>query len=241
MAHPPQLPTSILYTLRYALALALLLLLAACTPMASTPAAPASTTPPAAAGATAPATDPSPAVAGTPLATPPAAAAPAGTPAANCQQAAQAVAQTEGPYFKAGAPQRASLLEPGMAGTRLVLMGQVMTPTCVPLAGAKLDFWQADDAGGYDNAGYKLRGYVVADEQGRYRVETIVPGLYPGRTRHIHVKVQPPGQPALTTQLYFPDEPRNQSDGIFHRDLVIKMSDAAGGKSGVFDFVLRGG
>ena len=45
--------------------------------------------------------------------------------------------------------------------------------------------------------------------------ETIVPGKYPGRTRHYHVKVQAPGRSILTTQLYFPGEPGNDGDRIF--------------------------
>src|SRR5215813_4811291 len=115
--------------------------------------------------------------------------------------------QTEGPYWKPSSPQRASLLEPGMAGTRLVVEGLVLATDCRPIAGAVIDVWQADDEGRYDNAGYRLRGHQVATAAGRYRVETIVPGVYPGRTRHIHVKVQAPGRPPITTQLYFPGEP----------------------------------
>ena len=65
-----------------------------------------------------------------------------------------------------------------------------------------------------------------------------MPGLYPGRTRHIHVKVQGPNMPILTTQLYFPDEPQNATDSIFHPDLVMALQDVADGKAGVFDFVL---
>jgi protocatechuate 3,4-dioxygenase beta subunit len=41
--------------------------------------------------------------------------------------------------------------------------------------------------------------------EGRYRFRTILPALYPGRTRHYHFKVQAPEQPVLTTQLYFPE------------------------------------
>jgi protocatechuate 3,4-dioxygenase beta subunit len=148
------------------------------------------------------------------------------------------LAQTEGPYYTPNTPERASLLEPGITGTKLVLTGSVLTTGCQPVARALLDFWHCDDAGVYDNAGFRLRGHQFADEQGRYTLETIVPGVYPGRTRHIHVKVQAPNQPALTTQLYFPDEPGNSRDGIFHPDLVMAMQDAADGKSAAFDFVL---
>ena len=115
--------------------------------------------------------------------------------------------QTEGPYFTRDSPERATLLEPGIAGQRLVLSGTVLSLDCRPLAGALLDFWQADADGAYDNQGYRLRGHQFTDADGRYRLETVVPGLYPGRTRHIHVKVQSKGGPVLTTQLYFPDVP----------------------------------
>jgi protocatechuate 3,4-dioxygenase beta subunit len=147
-------------------------------------------------------------------------------------------AQTEGPFFKAGAPQRTSLLEPGVTGTTLLITGYVLTTDCRPVSGARLDFWQADDRGQYDNTGFRLRGYQLTDSAGRYHLETIVPGLYTGRTRHIHVKVQAPNLPALTTQLYVPGEPRNQSDGIYNQALLLTMRDTAGGKSGTFTFIL---
>ncbi len=149
--------------------------------------------------------------------------------------------QTEGPYFKPNSPARASLIEPGMPGTRLVVEGSVLTADCKPVPRALLDFWQADAAGRYDNEGQRLRGHQLTDDAGHYRLETVVPAQYPGRTRHIHVKVQAPGRPALTTQLYFPGESANQRDGIFDPKLVMKVRDVEGGKIGAFDFVLRGG
>jgi len=149
--------------------------------------------------------------------------------------------QTEGPYFKPNSPARASLVEPGMSGTRLVVEGSVLTADCKPVPRALLDFWQADAAGRYDNEGQRLRGHQLTDDAGHYRLETVVPAQYPGRTRHIHVKVQAPGRPALTTQLYFPGESANQRDGIFDPKLVMKVRDVEGGKIGAFDFVLRGG
>jgi protocatechuate 3,4-dioxygenase beta subunit len=148
------------------------------------------------------------------------------------------VPQTEGPFYTPDTPQRQSLLEPGMAGTKLVVSGYVYDTACQPIPGALLDFWQADDAGVYDNTGYRLRGHQFADDEGRFVLETIVPGLYTGRTRHIHVKAQASNQPVLTTQLYFPDEPANASDGIFDPALVMDVEDAAGGEVGFFTFVL---
>lgn len=147
--------------------------------------------------------------------------------------------QTEGPFYTPKTPKRTSLIETGMPGTKLVLKGYVLTTSCTPVANALLDFWQADDTGAYDNVGYTLRGHQFTDEQGRYLLETIVPGLYPGRTRHIHVRVQAPNQPILTTQLYFPDEPGNDSDSIFHPDLLVTMQNNDDGKAATFNFVLN--
>src|SRR5438034_9655192 len=149
-------------------------------------------------------------------------------------------AQTEGPYFKPGSPARTSLLEPGMAGTRLALSGRVLSRDCRPIAGARLDFWQADASGTYDNAGYRLRGNQTTGSDGRYVLETIVPGEYPGRTEHIHVKVQAPGSGALTTQLYFPGVSANQQDSIFDARLLLKVQPSATGLTATFDFVLDG-
>jgi protocatechuate 3,4-dioxygenase beta subunit len=144
------------------------------------------------------------------------------------------LAQTEGPYFTPNSPERASLLEAGMAGRRLVVAGTVLTPDCRPVRRALLDFWQADDAGQYDNQGYRLRGHQFSDAEGGWRLETVVPGLYTGRTRHIHVKVQAPDGPVLTTQLYFPGEPANDRDGLFDQALLMDVS----GDRASFTFVL---
>jgi len=102
-----------------------------------------------------------------------------------------------------------------------------------------VDFWQADDDGRYDNVGYRLRGHQFTDAAGRYRLETIVPGLERGRTRHIHVKVQAPNQRVLTTQRSFPGEPRNAQDGIFNGAMVMDVQEIGGGKAATFNFVLN--
>ncbi|MGH2405118.1 MAG: intradiol ring-cleavage dioxygenase [bacterium] len=147
--------------------------------------------------------------------------------------------QTEGPFFKPRSPQRTSLIEPGMPGTKIVVAGYVVTRTCRPIPRALVDFWHADDMGEYDNTGFRLRGHQFTDEAGRYYLETVVPGLYPGRTRHFHVKVQAANQPVLTTQLYFPGEARNLNDGIFHPKLLMNVRETAGNRVGTFNFVLN--
>ena len=161
---------------------------------------------------------------------------------ADCRMTAPlTVAQTEGPYYRQGSPERTSLLEPGMAGTKLVVTGYVLTPDCRPVARAWVDFWQADAQGAYDNAGYRLRGHQFTDAEGRFRLETVVPGEYPGRTPHIHVKVQAPNGPVLTSQVYFPAAASaNQRDGIFNAALLLKDVRASGDSAtGRFDFVVN--
>lgn len=133
--------------------------------------------------------------------------------------------QMEGPFFTPLSPERVSLLEADMRGPRMVLKGQVVDSACRPLAGALLDFWQCDDQGRYDNQGYRLRGHQLANRQGAFSLSTLLPGEYPGRTPHIHVKVQPVNGRVLTTQLYLPDHPRNQRDFLFDPRLVVTKKD----------------
>jgi protocatechuate 3,4-dioxygenase beta subunit len=152
--------------------------------------------------------------------------------------------QTEGPYFKAHSPRRHSLASSRASGERLLLTGFVLTRGCRPVAGAVLDLWQADAWGAYDNAGYDLRGHELTDGQGRYWFETVVPAPYPGRTPHIHVRIQAPGGRALTTQLYLPNEPRNARDSIFDPALVLSLERVNASRRdepplvGRYDFVL---
>jgi protocatechuate 3,4-dioxygenase beta subunit len=152
--------------------------------------------------------------------------------------------RTEGPYFTRNSPLRPSLLEKGMGGMPLVLSGRVRSADCAIIPGALLDFWQADADGRYDNQGFRLRGHQFTDAQGRYRLETVMPGLYPGRTRHLHVKVQARDGPVLTTQLYFPGEAANRQDGLFSSALLVSVVEpsappAAGRVQASFDFVIR--
>jgi protocatechuate 3,4-dioxygenase beta subunit len=146
--------------------------------------------------------------------------------------------QTEGPYFTPDSPERTSLLDDGMPGERIALAGFVLDRRCRPVAGALLDLWHCDAAGVYDNDGYRLRGHQFSDAQGRFVFETIVPGKYPGRTRHYHIKVQAPRQHILTTQLYFPGEPGNDSDSIFDPTLLLDIPLGRGPNLARYDFVL---
>jgi protocatechuate 3,4-dioxygenase beta subunit len=149
------------------------------------------------------------------------------------------VRQGDGPFFKPKSPERGDLREPGAQARPAELSGFVLTRSCRPLLGAVVDLWHADEKGEYDNIGFRYRGHVITGPDGAYRFRTIVPAVYTGRTRHYHVKVQAPGSRLLTTQLYFPNEPANSRDGLFQRELLMRVADAGDGFIGLFDFVLN--
>jgi hypothetical protein len=140
--------------------------------------------------------------------------------------------QGEGPYYTPNTPERNSLLEKGMEGEMFILIGYVLNENCQPIPGAWLDFWQADTNGDYDNVGYTLRGHQYTDTQGRYYLETVLPGLYDSRPiEHIHVKVQAPNGEILTSQLYFPNQPVE--------NLTVPLQEQDGYWLGFFNFVVR--
>jgi protocatechuate 3,4-dioxygenase beta subunit len=157
----------------------------------------------------------------------------------HCDEAGPATrAQTEGPFFRAGSPGRDDLVEPGSKARQVVLSGFVLTRGCNPVARAVVDIWHADEKGAYDTRGFRYRGRVYTDEKGRYRVRTIEPALYPGRTRHYHVNVAAGGKLLLTTQLYFPGEPANRRDGLFRKELLMEIDRKGNPMAARFDFFI---
>ncbi len=143
----------------------------------------------------------------------------------------------EGPYYTAQAPARERLAEDDEPGEPLLLTGRLLTAGCArPLAGYLLDVWHADDSGAYDNEGFTLRGVFTTDDEGRFAIETILPGRYPDRpVRHVHLKLRDPaGEELLTTQIYFEGDeqlagggypgPRARLDGgIAEVDLILDV------------------
>ena len=146
--------------------------------------------------------------------------------------------QGPGPFYKPRSPERADLVERGGKGRVFELSGRVLTRSCRPIEGALVDLWHCDENGDYDNQGFRYRGHQFAGGGGLYRFRTVQPALYPGRTRHFHVKVQAPNRPVLTTQLYFPSEAQNARDFLFDKRLLMLVAEAGDGLTGRFDFVL---
>lgn len=152
-----------------------------------------------------------------------------------------------GPYYKAGAPMDDDIAD-DLEGDLLLIQGRVFGCDCeTPLAGALVDIWQANADGAYDGAGFVLRGKVLTDGDGFYRMLTVVPGWYLNgaqfRPAHVHYKVSHENGLALTTQLYFEGDPYLDVDPFVKPSLVKPLSDAmvkpgVMGKSTTFDIVL---
>jgi len=163
-------------------------------------------------------------------------------PVALAQQCRVTPRDALGPFYVKGAPALADLCASGAGGTqKLTVSGRVLgMPDCAPLAGALVEVWQADNQGDYtqvtagkrDDPGCLLRASLTTDAGGRYRFQTIVPGEYPGRPRHIHYRVSAKGHAALVTQLYFAPE-----RGI-PNELVVKMAQKDGAFAASFDVTL---
>jgi protocatechuate 3,4-dioxygenase beta subunit len=151
----------------------------------------------------------------------------------------------EGPFYKAGAPERSSLWESGMRGNKLTVAGRVLNTRCEPIAYATVDAWQCDSDGVYDNTGYRLRGKLKTDGKGRYELVTVLPPPYKVsesryRPAHIHLKLSAPGSKVLTTQLYFDGDRWNAVDNAYRKSLTLRPAAALNGaKTASFDFHLR--
>lgn len=160
------------------------------------------------------------------------------TPAVG-EQLATTPQETAGPFFRPNSPLKADFREPGLRGAPIRISGFVLDRVGKPAGGALLDFWHADGDGAYDLQSFRCRGHQFSDADGRYALETVMPGLYPGRTRHFHVRLQAPNGPILCTQLYFPGEARNASDSLFRPDLLLKIRETNSIQVATFNFVLE--
>lgn len=144
-------------------------------------------------------------------------------------------ADAEGPFYKADAPER-ELIE--RDGVPLKIEGRVLSSDCEsPIADAILDIWHCNQHGEYDMEGFRGRGLVKTDAEGKYQFITIFPPPYMNRPRHIHVKVRAKGKKELTTQLYFKGDQRIKNDFARNarEDRVIALSNKGDMKTGVFN------
>ncbi|BAN46892.1 intradiol ring-cleavage dioxygenase [Metapseudomonas resinovorans] len=117
--------------------------------------------------------------------------------------------QTAGPFYLEDALLRQDITE-GRPGTPLRLQFEVLQlDGCRPLDDAALEIWHCDAQGAYSGVGADpsrfLRGVQITDAQGRAEFRSILPGYYPGRTNHVHLKLHLGERDIHTGQLYFPE------------------------------------
>ncbi|MFG2811780.1 dioxygenase [Streptomyces sp. NPDC048410] len=159
-----------------------------------------------------------------------------------------------GPFHMTESPRRElgdSIDEVG-TGTPCVITGTVTDPDGTPVPGAVIDVWQCDENGFYDVQRPDIqppgngRGLFHADDEGRFRLRTVVPSHYPiptdgpvgrlleasrrhpYRPAHIHVIVTAPGFQSLTTHMFVADSPYIDSDAVFavKQDLVRDFTES---------------
>ena len=111
--------------------------------------------------------------------------------------------------------------DPGMA---MSVAGIVYNVKGEILRDATVEVWQTDNAGHYDNEGYRYRAILQPDQKGGYAFDSVLPGHYPDRVcQHVHYLVTAPGHKPLVTQLYFATDPvfEGNPDKNFKRDPLI--------------------
>jgi protocatechuate 3,4-dioxygenase beta subunit len=175
--------------------------------------------------------------------------------------------QTEGPFYPtdwSGDADNDLVLVHGEAAKALGhvthVSGKILDASGNPVRDARVEIWQCDGNGVYRHPrdtsskrerdpGFQGRGRVVTAADGSYSFRTIRPVAYPGRTPHIHFKVEVPGQ-ELITQMYVDGDPANARDFILNRlpereraSVVVKLEEAdrleAGALAGTFNIVLQ--
>jgi hydroxyquinol 1,2-dioxygenase len=144
-----------------------------------------------------------------------------------------------GPFFVDDAPEIAQGgdIAQGATGTACHVTGRVRSVTGEPIAGARIDVWEADDDGFYDvqypddrTAG---RAWLNSDDDGGYRFWSVLPAPYPipddgpvgdlltatgrgpMRPAHLHFMVTAPGFRRLITHIFLAEDPYLDSDAVF--------------------------
>lgn len=138
--------------------------------------------------------------------------------------------QTEGPFYPVRQPVDSDNdlvvvrgQEASAQGIVTHITGKVLDRDGRPVSGASVEIWQCDanglyhhprDRAGQRDGGFQGFGRTVVSAEGDYWFRTIRPVPYPGRTPHIHFRINTPAR-RLTTQMYVAGEPMNEADFIY--------------------------
>lgn len=145
-----------------------------------------------------------------------------------------------GPFFVEGSPEfsNGDDIARGAPGEPCLMQGRVLSTDGRPVAGARLEVWQADDEGLYDVQyqgfeGFRGRGHTFTDADGRWWFWSVRPRPYPipadgpvgvllraaGRSpmrpAHVHFRAAAEGLETLTTHVFAEGDEYLESDAVF--------------------------
>jgi hydroxyquinol 1,2-dioxygenase len=146
-----------------------------------------------------------------------------------------------GPFFIENSPsfEQGADIAAGLDGDPLYVDVSVRNFDGQPIRSAKVEVWQSDSEGFYDvqrldvSEGFKLRGMLTSDDDGRVRFWSILPtaypiphdgpvgalleatGRHPWRPAHLHFKLSAPGFRTIVTHLFVKGDPYLDSDAVF--------------------------
>jgi catechol 1,2-dioxygenase len=146
-----------------------------------------------------------------------------------------------GPFHVADAPELplGSDICLDQKGDPMTVRGRILGTDGAPIAGAKIDVWQANDEGFYDvqqkgiQPDFNLRGVFRSNAAGEYWFRGVKPkfypipedgpvgrllnalGRHPYRPAHLHYIISAPGYEPLVTHIFDPDDPYINSDAVF--------------------------
>ena len=124
-------------------------------------------------------------------------------------------------------------------GEPMQVHGRILDTNGNPVAGAKIDVWQANDEGFYDvqqkgiQPDFNLRGVFRTGADGRYHFRGVKPkfypipddgpvgklladlGRHPYRPAHLHYIIEAEGYARLVTHIFDPADPYIASDAVF--------------------------
>jgi hydroxyquinol 1,2-dioxygenase len=145
-----------------------------------------------------------------------------------------------GPFYVEGAPHydNGDDVANGASGEPCDVTGTVRDIENRPIAGARIDVWQADSDGMYDVQRSDLehpqgRGVLHSDDEGAFSFQTVLAEAYPiptdgpvgallqatqrhpWRPAHLHFRIEAPGYETLVTHVFREDDQWLDSDAVF--------------------------
>ena len=145
-----------------------------------------------------------------------------------------------GPFYVPTSPryENGGNIANGAPGTPCLVRGRIVATSGETIAGARIDVWQADEAGMYDVQYADLpdtqgRGHLFSEAGGRFWFWTVRPEAYPiptdgpvgellkaggrraMRPAHIHFRIEAAGYQTLTTHIFADGDPYLATDAVF--------------------------